>query len=134
MPALPRSVDPAARLLVSLLFLVSGTTKLTETAPLQAYMQAHGVPGTLIWPAAAWEIGAGLLFLAGFGIRPLAVLLAGWCLLTAAVFHTAFGDANQLINFLKNLTMAGAFLLLARSHPMALSVDGYLAARNGAAR
>ncbi len=134
MLALPRGMDAPARLLVSLLFLISGTTKLTETAPLQAYMQAHGVPGILIWPAAAWELGAGLLFLVGFAIRPLAVLLAGWCVLTAAIFHTAFADPNQLMNFLKHLTMAGEFLLIARVHPMALSVDEYLASRNGAVR
>ncbi len=122
-------IDLPARLLVSLLFLISAWTKLTETAVLQSYMHAYGVPGILVWPAAAWELGAGTLFFVGYGIRPVSVLLAGWCMLTAVIFHTAFGELDALMNFFKNGTMAGAFLLIARAHPSAFSVDGYLARR-----
>lgn len=62
-------------------------------------MHAFGVPGVLSWPAAAWELSAGLLLAVGLGIRPLSILLAGWCLLTAAIFHTEFFDSNQLVTF-----------------------------------
>ena len=120
-----RFVDPAARFLMSLLFLLSGFSKLAGNAAIQKYMQAYGVPGLLSWPAAAWEIGGGLLLLAGLWIRPVSILMAGWCILTAAIFHTAFSDQNQMINFFKNMTMAGGFLLIARTHPMALSVDAW---------
>ena len=122
-------IDLPARVLVSLLFLVSAWTKLAETHLLQGYMHAYGVPVVLVWPAAAWEVVAGTLFLVGYGIRPVSVLLAGWCMLTAAIFHTAFSDLDALMNFFKNCTMAGAFLLIARTHPSAFSVDGYLARR-----
>jgi uncharacterized membrane protein YphA (DoxX/SURF4 family) len=44
-----------------------------------------------------------------------AVLLAGWCLLTALIFHRQFSDLDQLMNFFKNLTMAGGFLWLAKA-------------------
>ncbi len=120
-----RFVDPAARFLMSLLFLLSGFSKLAGNAAIQKYMQAYGVPGLLSWPAAAWEIGGGLLLLAGLWIRPVSILMAGWCILTTAIFHTAFSDQNQMINFFKNMTMAGGFLLIARTHPMALSVDAW---------
>ena len=122
-------VDVLARLLMAQLFLVSGIGKLGAVAATQAYMTAHGVPAVLAWPAAAWEIVAGLLFVAGLWTRPLAVGLAGWCLLTAAIFHTAFADQNQLMNFLKNLTMAGAFLLIAHRGATGFSLDHLLAER-----
>ena len=120
---LPRWVDVPARALMAVLFLVSGIGKLTAVAATQGYMTAYGVPAMLVWPAAAFEIGAGVLLLLGLWTRPLGVCLAGWCLLTAAIFHTAFADQNQLINFLKNLTMAGGFLLFARVGATVFSLD-----------
>ena len=132
---LPRWVDLPARTLMSVLFLLSGVGKITAVAATQAYMAAYGVPGLLLWPAAALEIGSGLLLLLGLGLRPLGLLLAGWCLLTALIFHTAFADQNQMINFLKNLTMAGGFLLLAERGAPTFSLDGLLSSRrNGSAR
>lgn len=129
-----RFVDLPARVLMSLLFLISGFGKLAANAATQGYMQAHGVPGLLSWPAAVWELGAGTLLLAGLWIRPLCLLLAGWCVLTALIFHTGFGDQNQMINFLKNMTMAGGFLLVARTRPAAASLDGWLALGRAGAR
>ena len=92
-------------------------------------MAAYGVPGILLWPAAALEIGSGVLLLLGLGLRPLGVVLAGWCLLTAVIFHTAFADQNQMINFLKNLTMAGGFLLLAVRGAPTFGFDGLSSSR-----
>ena len=109
------------RVLMALLFLVSATTKVTETAGIQAYMRAYGVPEILVWPAAAWEYAAGVLLLLGFHIRPVSVLLAGWCFLTAAIFHTQFSDLDQLMNFFKNMTMAGGFLIIANSAACGIS-------------
>jgi putative oxidoreductase len=82
----------------------------------------------LVWPAAGWEFVAGFALVAGFGVHPVALLLAGWCFLTAAIFHTAFSDLNQLMNLFKNVTMAGGFLMLARNGSAA-SFHGLLASR-----
>lgn len=120
---LTRWVDVPARVLMAALFLVSGIGKLTAVAATQGYMTAYGVPAMLVWPAAAFEIGAGMLLLLGLWTRPLGLCLAGWCLLTATIFHTAFADQNQLINCLKNLAMAGGFLLLARAGATGFSLD-----------
>jgi putative oxidoreductase len=122
--SLTKWVDAPARVLMSLLFLISGVGKLAAVVPTQAFMEHYGVPGILIWPAAAWEIGGGILLLTGLLIRPLSILLAGWCLLTASIFHTAFGDPNQMVHFLKNMTMAGGFLILARAGAPGLSFGG----------
>jgi putative oxidoreductase len=120
-------VDLPARVLMSLLFLASGVGKISAIAATQAYMKAFGVPGVLIWPAAAWEIIAGIFLLIGLGIRPLALLLAGWCLLTATIFHVGWADQIQQLMFLKNMTMAGGFLMLAKTGSWAMSVDAMLA-------
>lgn len=122
-------LGPLARLLMALLFLISATTKVTETPGIQAYMNAYGVPGILVWPAAAWEYIAGALLLLGFYVRPVSVLLAAWCVLTALIFHTKFSDLDQLMNFFKNMAMAGGFLVLARNGSWGASVDATLASR-----
>src|SRR5215475_5204401 len=88
---------------LALLFFVSATTKVTETAGIEGYMQAYGVPGILMWPAAAWEYIVGALLLVGLYLRQGSVLLAGWCVLTAVIFHTKFSDLDQLMNFFKNM-------------------------------
>jgi uncharacterized membrane protein YphA (DoxX/SURF4 family) len=41
-------LEPLFRLLMSLLFLVSATTKVTETMMIQGYMHAYGVPTVLV--------------------------------------------------------------------------------------
>lgn len=127
-------LDLPARLLMSILFLMSGIGKLTAVAATQGYMEAYGVAGVLIWPAAALEIGGGLMLVMGLWARPLALVLAAWCLLTASIFHTKFSDPTQMIMFLKNLSMAGGFLVLAKSGTVHVSIDSVLARRNYARR
>ena len=120
-------IEAPVRLLMALLFLVSATTKVAETAAIQACMHAYRVPEILVWPAAAWEYTAGMLLLVGFCIRPVAMLLAGWCVLTAVIFHTEWSNLDQLRNFLKNMTMAAGFLMLAKNGSWSVSIDGVLA-------
>jgi putative oxidoreductase len=126
-------LEAPVRLVMALLFLVSATTKLAETAEIQAYMHAYGVPEVLIWPAAAWEYAAATLLVLGLLIRPVSLLLAAWCVLTALIFHTKFSDLGQLMNFFKNITMAGGFLTLAGSGSRGGSLDSLLASRRRAA-
>jgi putative oxidoreductase len=103
------AADTGLRFAMALLFLVSAATRVTKTPAIQTYMHAFGVPEILVWPAAAFEPGAGICLAAGYRTRAMAVLLAGWCLLTALIFHRQFSDLDQLMNFFKNLTMAGGF-------------------------
>jgi putative oxidoreductase len=126
-------IEVPFRLLMALLFMVSATTKVAETAMIQAYMHAYGVPEILVWPAAAWECAAGALLLVGFHVRAVSGGLAGWCVLTAIIFHTKFSDLDQLMNFFKNMTMAGGFLMIAVTGSWGMSVDTMLASRRGRA-
>ena len=122
--------DTPARVLMSALFLVSGTGKLAAVAAMQAAMTAHGIPAALLWPAAAFEIASAVLLLIGLWTRPLGVLLAGWCLLTAAIFHSHLADQDRLVHFLKNLAMAGGFLMLARAGTTGFSLDARRSTRD----
>lgn len=113
-----------ARLLLMALFLVSGLGKLGNLAGTQGYMETMGVPGILLWPTIVFEIGSGLCILFGFQTRLVAIVLAGFSLVTAFVFHHNLGDATQQIMFLKNLGLAGGFLLLACTGAGRYSIDG----------
>jgi putative oxidoreductase len=113
---------PVGRVLLSLIFLLSGIQKLGDYAGSQQYMEAMGVPGILIIPTIALEIGGALAVMIGWRARAAALLLAGFCLATAAIFHSNFADQMQTILFLKNLAIAGGFLLIVAHGPGAFSL------------
>jgi putative oxidoreductase len=115
-----------ARVLMALIFMLSGLSKMAAVEATQGYMEAMGVPGILLWPTIAFEVGAGLLVALGYRTRLVAFLLAGFCLATAAIFHHQFADQIQMIMFLKNVTMAGGFLLLSCTGAGTLSLDARL--------
>ncbi len=100
------------RLLLAALFLHEAWSKLTGYAGAVAYMQAFGVPGQLLPFAIAVELGCGLLILLGYHTRLAALLLAGFCVAAAVLFHTKFADRNQLLHFEKDLAIAGGLLVL----------------------
>ena len=112
-----------ARVLMALIFILSGLSKLGATEATAGYMEAMGVPGILLWPTIAFEIGAGLLVALGYQTRIAAFLLTGFCLVSALIFHHQFSDQIQMIMFLKNVAMAGGFLLLMSSGPGSISLD-----------
>jgi putative oxidoreductase len=111
------------RVLMALLFLLGGLGKFGNLAGTSAYMESAGIPGFLALPAAAFELVAGLLIVIGFQTRLVAVVLSGFCVVTAIIFHTNFAEQVQLVMFLKNLGLAGGFLLLARDGAGAFSMD-----------
>lgn len=121
------SLDPwlkaAGRVLLSLIFIMAGYGKITGYAATQAYMEKSGVPGLLLPLVILTELGGGLAILAGFQTRLVALALAGFSVLSALLFHFDFGDRVQTIQFMKNLAIAGGFLVLAASGPGALSLD-----------
>ncbi len=123
----PDRLEPAAallgRLLLSALFLHEAWSKVSGYAMTLAYMQAFGVPGQLLPLAVAFELGCGLLILFGYQTRIAALLLAGFCVATAVLFHTRFADRNQLLHFEKDLAIAGGFLIVFAQGSGAWSLD-----------
>jgi putative oxidoreductase len=104
----------AARILMSQIFLISGFGKITAYAGTQAYMAKMGVPGALLPLVILTELGGGLALLFGFQARWAALALAGFTVVAALIFHLKPGDQMQMINFMKNLAMAGGLLMFVR--------------------
>lgn len=113
----------AARILMSQIFIISGIGKITGYAGTQAYMAKMGVPGALLPLVILTELGGGLALLAGFQTKWVALALAGFTVLSALIFHLNFSDQMQMINFMKNLAIAGGLLLFVRHGAGAPSID-----------
>jgi putative oxidoreductase len=122
------------RILMCLLFLVGGWGKLMGAAATQAMFAKQGLPMV----EAAWvlavivELGGGLAILFGFFARPVGLVLAVWCIVTALIAHTNLVDRAQEINFFKNMGLAGGFLYVAVFGARAWSLDAWRLGRRGA--
>ncbi|AOR63790.1 DoxX family protein [Pectobacterium wasabiae] len=116
-----------ARILMPILFIVAGYGKLGDAyAGTQQYMQAMGVPTFLLPLTILLELGGGLAVLFGLLTRTVALFTAGFTLLTALLFHSNFAEGMNQLMFMKNLTIAGGYLLLAVAGPGAFSIDRLL--------
>ena len=118
---------------LSAIFILSGIGKIAGYAGTQQYMESVGVPGGLLPLVILLELGGGLAILVGAGVRWIAPLLALFTLAAAVLFHSHLADQMQFINFMKNIAIAGGFLLLAGQGAAAWSVDAWRAKRSGAA-
>ena len=115
---------PLGRLLLGGFFALAGFNKIGGYAATQGYMEAFGIPGQLLPLVIALEIGGGLALIAGWQTRLVALLLAGFCVVSAVIFHADFADGMQQILFMKNFAIAGGFLIIAAHGPGALALDG----------
>lgn len=100
------------RVLIGVLFLMAGISKLAAPAETQGYIAAVGLPAPLAayFVALAVELVGSVLLIAGFQVRIVAAALAVFTLLTAVFFHNNFADQNQMIHFLKNFAILGGLL------------------------
>lgn len=121
--ALGNLAEAAGRVLLGVLFLLSGIGKLGAYAATGAYMSASGVPSALLPLVIATEILGGLAIILGWKTRVAGFLLAGFCLLTATIFHHNLADQNQLTHFFKDLAIAGGLLLLVANGAGPVSLD-----------
>lgn len=117
------------RLLLAQLFIFEAFSKLGDYGGALAYMAQYGMPAGLLPLAIAAELLGGLLVLAGWQTRWAALVLAGFCLMAAVIFHADFADRGQVIHFHKDLALAGAFLILAGRGAGLLSLDSWRSPR-----
>jgi putative oxidoreductase len=108
------------RVFLGLLFVLAGIGKFQAMDGFTQMVEAGGMPGVLAWPAAIFEVVAGLAIIAGFFTRYAAMALAAFCVFTATFYHQGTAEMPM---FLKNLAIAGGFLMLYQLGPGPLSVD-----------
>ena len=116
-------LDLLGRIFISLLFLINGIFKINNYSGTTDWMESFGLPGMLLVPAIILEIVGPILIILGYQTRVAAALLSLFCIVTAIIFHNDFANQMQLISFLKNIGLAGGFLLLTANGAKDFSLD-----------
>lgn len=115
----------AGRILLSLIFVMSGFAKLADPAGTIAYINSVGAPMPQVAYALALfaEVGLGLALLVGFQAKLAATGLAIFTVAAALLFHNNFNDQIQMIMFMKNFTIVGGLLMVVAMGGGGFSVD-----------
>ena len=113
------------RLLLSILFLIEGLGKISMQENVITYMEDYGVPGILFLPATALEILFPIILIVGYKTKWAASVMAIFTFTVAIIFHTDFSEGMQMIFFLKDLAIAGGFIIIVAYGPGKISLDYY---------
>ncbi len=119
-------VEILGRLLLSAIFLINGIGKIFNYEGTIQYMENFDVPGYLIIPAITVEILFPILLIVGYYTKFSALVLSLFTLALAVIFHTDFSNQMQLMSFLKNIAIAGGFLIIFVYGPSKYSLDSKL--------
>jgi putative oxidoreductase len=121
----PTYLPALGRLLIALIFVLSGLSKIAAPANAIAYIQSAGAPfaPAAFGIAAVVEVIGGLALLVGFQTRLVAAALAIFTLAAAVLFHNNMADQNQMIHFMKNLAITGGLLQVVAFGAGAFSLD-----------
>jgi putative oxidoreductase len=126
------SVALTGRVLMGVLFFMSGLAKLAAPVATQGYIASVGLPAPVVAYAAATavEIIGSALLIAGVQTRLVAIGMTVFTLATAVTFHNNFADQNQMIHFMKNIAIMGGLLQVVAFGGGKFSVDGLLGRRS----
>ena len=116
-------VDLIGRIFISALFLLNGIFKISNYEGTIGWMESFGVPGMFLVPAIILEIAGPILIIIGYKTKLASGLLSLFCIATAIIFHNDFADQMQFTSFLKNIALAGGFLILYINGAKSLSLD-----------
>lgn len=113
------------RVLLSLIFVLSGLNKVNHFFATQQTMAEHGMPMTALFLLGAIfvEVVGGLSVLVGYRARIGATALALFMVPTTLIFHTDFANQIQMIMFMKNLSITGGLLMVVAHGSGAVSLD-----------
>ena len=113
------------RLFLSALFLIEGFKKISIQEDVIMYMMDYGVPEIFFIPALVLEILFPLLLIVGYKTKWAASVMALFTFAVAIIFHTDFDEGMQMIFFLKDLAIAGGFMIILVYGPGKISLDHY---------
>ena len=118
-------VEFFGRSLLSALFLVEGFGKISMQEDVIMYMEEYGVPAILFMPATVLEILFPLFLILGYKTKWAAAVMALFTFVVAIIFHTDFSEGMQMILFLKDIAIAGGFMIIIAYGPGKISLDHY---------
>jgi putative oxidoreductase len=121
------------RIMLALIFIISGAVKLGDLGGTGEYMASVGLPANLALPAALFELIGGIMIVLGIFTRLTSLVFAAFCLLTALLFHRETADPMQAAAAMKNIAIAGGFLCLFAYEGKSWSLDHYRARRRAEA-
>ena len=119
-------VELIGRILLSALFLIEGIGKISMQEDVMMYMENYGIPGILFIPAVILEILFPLLLIVGYKTKWAASIMALFTFTVAIIFHTNFNEGMQMIFFLKDIAIAGGFLMIFVYGANKISLDHFL--------
>ena len=118
-------IEFIGRVLLSALFLIEGLGKISMREDVVMYMEDYGVPGMLFVPATILEILFPLFLIVGYKTKWAASIMALFTFVVAIIFHTDFSEGMQMVFFLKDIAIAGGFMIIVAYGPNKISLDYY---------
>ena len=119
-------VEAFGRIFISSLFIFEALKKFSLKEETIFYMEDYGVPEVLYYPALLFEMIFPILLIIGYKTKISAFAMFIFTIVVTIIFHSDFGDQIQLMAFLKNLAIAGGFLIISANEPKVCTLDYYL--------
>ena len=114
---------PLGRLLISFMFLMSGLNKAGNYSNTSGWMESMGVSSSILPLVILLEIIGAFAIIVGWHTKITAFLLAGFSIISALIFHSDFSNQAEMIMFMKNIAIAGGFLILVANGAGNYSLD-----------
>ena len=119
-------LDALGRVFLSVLFIFEGFRKFNYQDETIDYMENFGISEIFFYPSAIFEITIPIFLIIGFKTRIMASMMFLFTIVVSIIFHNDFSNHMQVIAFLKNLSIAGGFLIIASYEAKKCTIDYYL--------
>ena len=90
-------IAPLGRLLICLIFLLSGLNKISNYSNTSGWMESMGVTSSILPLVIILEILAAIAIIVGWKTKIAAFLLAGFCIISGLIFHSDFNNQIEMI-------------------------------------
>ena len=119
-------LEAFGRIFISSLFIFEAFKKFSLKEETIFYMTDYGVPEILFYPSLLFEMIFPILLIIGYKTRISAFAMFIFTIVVTVIFHSDLGDQMQQMAFLKNLAIAGGFLIIFTNEPKVCTLDYYL--------